>query len=114
MQSFFDDEVQTRLLACLHHVSQAFQKVPGSAILIRYIQNSHQNDPVRSVIELLLVVFFIRYLLSPSYPTHAPNYVKLREDEIDELVQEWEPEPLVPLLTPFEEAEADKLPIIVG
>ncbi|KAF8852797.1 serine palmitoyltransferase [Acephala macrosclerotiorum] len=115
MQSFFDDdEVQTRLLACLHHVSQAFQKVPGSAILIRYIQNSHQNDPVRSVIELLLVVFFIRYLLSPSYPTHAPNYVKLREDEIDELVQEWEPEPLVPLPTPFEEAEVDKLPIIVG
>lgn len=107
-------EAQAFLMAWLHDASQAFQKVPGSAVLIRYIQSSYQNDPVRSLIELVLVIFFIRYLLSPSYPTHGPNYVKLREEEIDELVREWEPEPLVAPLTPFEEAEAKQLPTLVG
>lgn len=107
-------EVQAYVQASLHEISHTFQKVPGSAVLIRYIQSSYQNDPVRSAIELVLVIFFIRYLLSPSYPTHGPNYVKLRDDEIDELVKEWEPEPLVPAQTALEEAEAEKQPIIVG
>ncbi|KAI2471163.1 aminotransferase class I and II [Annulohypoxylon bovei var. microspora] len=107
-------EAQVYLQSSLHEVSHAFQKVPGSAVLIRYIQSSYQNDPIRSAIELILVIFFVRYILSPSYPTHGPNYVKLREDEIDELVKEWEPEPLVAAQTPFEEAESEKQPMIVG
>ncbi|KAK7990656.1 serine palmitoyltransferase 1 [Apiospora arundinis] len=107
-------EAQARLLASLDNLSTAFQKIPGSEILIRYIQSSYQNDPVRSAIELVLVIFFVRYLLSPSYATHGPNYVKLREDEIDELVKDWEPEPLVPAQTPLEKAEADSQPVIVG
>lgn len=69
---------QIRYLA--HASSTMFQKIPGSAVLIRYIKSSYQNDPVRSAIELVLVLFFIRYLLSPSYSTHKQNYVKLRED----------------------------------
>jgi hypothetical protein len=64
----------------IHEIAQRFQKLPGSAILIRYIQSSYQNDPVRSAIELILVIFFVRYLLSPSYPTHSGNFVKLTED----------------------------------
>ncbi|KAI1454639.1 aminotransferase class I and II [Annulohypoxylon moriforme] len=107
-------EAQAYLQSSLHEVSHAFQKVPGSAVLIRYIQSSYQNDPIRSAIELVLVIFFVRYILSPSYPTHGPNYVKLREDEIDELVKEWEPEPLVAAQTPFEEAESERQPMIVG
>lgn len=107
-------DAQAYLQASLREVSHAFHKVPGSAVLIRYIRSSYQNDPVRSAIEFILVIFFVRYLLSPSYPTHDPNYVKLREDEIDELVKEWEPEPLVAPQTPLEEAEAERQPIIVG
>ncbi|KAF7533115.1 hypothetical protein G7054_g7352 [Neopestalotiopsis clavispora] len=107
-------DAQARLMASLHELSEAFQKIPGSAVLIRYIQSSYQNDPIRSAIELILVIFFIRYLLSPSYPTHGPNYVKLKEEEIDELVNDWEPEPLVGAQSPFEELEAEKLPVIVG
>ena len=34
--------------------------------------------------------------------------------EIDDLVDEWVPEPLVAPQTPFEESEAEKLPVIVG
>lgn len=74
------DTLQAQLHALLDQAADYFQKVPGSAVLIRYIQSSYQNDPVRSAIELVLVLFFIRYLLSPSYSTHKLNYVKLRED----------------------------------
>lgn len=34
--------------------------------------------------------------------------------EIDDLVDEWQPESLVAPQTSFEEAENEKLPIIVG
>ncbi|RCI07545.1 hypothetical protein L249_1662 [Ophiocordyceps polyrhachis-furcata BCC 54312] len=103
-----------RLHAALQQVWSAFQKVPGSAVLVRYVQSSYQNDPVRSAIELVLLLFFIRYLLSPSYSTQKQNYVKLGEDEIDELIDDWAPEPLVADRTPFEELESERLPVIVG
>ncbi len=108
------NEAQTYIQASLHGLFEAFQKVPGSAVLIRYVRSSYQNDPIRSAIELVLVIFFVRYLLSPSYPTHGSNYIKLREDEIDELVRDWEPEPLVSDQTPFEEVEAERVPVVVG
>lgn len=34
--------------------------------------------------------------------------------EVDELVDEWTPEPLVAPQTSFEEAENEKIPVIVG
>jgi hypothetical protein len=64
----------------INEITNTFQKVPGSAMLIRYIQSSYQDDPVRSAIELVLVIFFIRYLLAPSYSTHNGNFVKLSEE----------------------------------
>jgi hypothetical protein len=98
----------------IDEITNRFQKVPGSAMLIRYIQSSYQDDPFRSVIELILVIFFIRYLLAPSYATHTGNFVTLTEEEIDDLVDEWTPEPLVAPQTAFEKEEAEKLPVIVG
>ncbi|KAJ9623879.1 serine palmitoyltransferase component [Taxawa tesnikishii (nom. ined.)] len=75
--------------AALHYVHEAidqFQKVPGSSIIVRYIRSSYQNDPVRS----------------------AAKNVPLTDQEIDELVEEWTPEPLASDLTPFEVAENEK------
>ncbi|PTB77137.1 serine palmitoyl CoA transferase subunit-like protein [Trichoderma longibrachiatum ATCC 18648] len=108
------DTFQARFGEIAHAVSSNFQKLPGSAMLVRYIQSSYQNDPVRSAIELVLVLFFLRYLMSPSYSTHKQNFVKLREAEIEELIDEWSPEPLVADQTPTEELENEKLPVIVG
>jgi serine palmitoyltransferase len=107
-------EAQAHLDQWLQEAAVTFQKVPGSAVLIRYVRSSYQNDPVRSAIELVLVIFFIRYLLAPSYSTSKQNYVKLTEDEIDELVEEWTPEPLVAPPTAQEEAEMEKMPVLVG
>jgi len=73
-------EVQAQVLGWVNEAAHAFRKVPGSAVLIRYVRSSYQNDPVRSAIELILVIFFIRYLLSPSYSTSKQNFVKLTEE----------------------------------
>ncbi|KAI5460270.1 pyridoxal phosphate-dependent transferase [Mariannaea sp. PMI_226] len=108
------DALQARLAELLDQALVTFQKVPGSAVVTRYIQSSYQNDPVRSAIELVLLLFFIRYLMSPSYSTHKQNFVKLREDEIEELVDEWTPEPLVSDQTSFETVESERLPVLVG
>ncbi|KAK0713142.1 pyridoxal phosphate-dependent transferase [Lasiosphaeria miniovina] len=107
-------ELQSQLTEWLNEAATAFQKVPGSAVLIRYVRSSYQNDPVRSAIELVLVIFFIRYLLAPSYSTSKQNFIKLTEDEIDELVDEWVPEPLVAPQTALEEAGMERLPVLVG
>ncbi|PSS07088.1 hypothetical protein M430DRAFT_110845 [Amorphotheca resinae ATCC 22711] len=107
-------DAQRFVLRAIDEISHTFQKLPGSAMLIRYIQSSYQDDPVRSAIELILVIFFVRYLLAPSYSTHNGNFVTLSEEEIDDLVDEWIPEPLVAPQTSFEEAENEKLPVIIG
>ncbi len=73
-------DAQKFIVRSVDEITKTFQKVPGSAMLIRYIQSSYQDDPVRSAIELILVIFFIRYLLSPSYPTQDGNFVKLTEE----------------------------------
>lgn len=73
-------DAQKYVTESINEITNTFQKVPGSAMLIRYIQSSYQDDPVRSAIELVLVIFFVRYLLAPSYPTHTGNFVKLTEE----------------------------------
>lgn len=60
---------------------QYFHAIPGSDIVVRYIKSSYQNDPVRSVFELLLALFAIRYLLARSYPAQRERgYVKFSEE----------------------------------
>jgi serine palmitoyltransferase len=120
------------LLRFSNELSIQFQRVPGSAIFLRYVKASYQNDPVRSAVELFLLIFFVRYLLAPKYSTQKQNYVQLSDEvycwlrsqwaltvltldqEIDELVEDWTPEPLVAPQTAFEEAEIEKYPVIVG
>ena len=74
-------EVQEYFITFVKAVSSQFEKIPGSAILARYIKSSYQNDPVRSAVELFLVLFAVRYLLAPKYST-KPNYVKLSEEVV--------------------------------
>lgn len=93
--------------------SDQFVKIPGSAIFLRYVKSSYQDDPIRSAVELFLVLFAIRYLLAPKYST-KPNFVRLSEDEIDDLVEDWTPEPLVAKTTPFEDADLERRAVIVG
>lgn len=112
-------DLQTQLLAYLALAADYFYRLPGSAIILRYIRSSYQNDPVRSAVELFLFLFFVRYLLAPKYSTRdagrgGKRDISLSEEEIDELVDDWTPEPLVAPLNAFEENENEKRPVIVG
>jgi serine palmitoyltransferase len=106
-------ETQRILSVYLHELADLFHRVPGSAILLRYVKSSYQDDPIRSAVELFLFLFAVRYLLAPKYST-KPGVVPLTEDEIDDLVDEWTPEPLVGTPTTLEEMEVDKRTVIVG
>jgi serine palmitoyltransferase len=44
----------------------------------------------------------------------AKGFIKLTEKEIDELVEEWTPEPLAAEVTPYEQSLLDTTPVIVG
>ncbi|GAA5923432.1 hypothetical protein JCM1841_003324 [Sporobolomyces salmonicolor] len=96
----------------LDTLSTLSARVPGSAIAWRYLKASHQDDPFRTVLELLLVFFVVRtYLMARTKgESSGKNFVKLSEEEIDELVAEWQPEPLLP---PNQEIPLHP-PIIVG
>ena len=48
-----------------------FYKIPGSNVIARYVKSSHQNDPGRTVLEILLALFAIRTLLQSR--TRADN-----------------------------------------
>lgn len=75
------ENIQTAGADLLENVTIYFHKIPGSAIVLRYIRSSYQNDPFRSAIELFLFLFAVRYLLRPSYPVQKhKGFVELTED----------------------------------
>ncbi|KAI5481759.1 hypothetical protein MNV49_000036 [Pseudohyphozyma bogoriensis] len=86
-------------------------KIPGSAIAWRYFKASHQDDPIRTLLELALIFFIFRTYAQSRTKGEASgkNFVKLSEKEIDELVAEWTPEPLVAPVKPL-----SLPPVIVG
>ncbi|CAG8742012.1 44062_t:CDS:10 [Gigaspora margarita] len=94
-------------------ISIVYSRIPGSGILLKYIKNSHQNDPFRTFLEALLVLFAIIYLLTKRYRTDN-NLIELTPSEIEELVEEWQPESLVPTITESQRIELDKTPILNG
>lgn len=73
-------DAQSWLNEFLHEISIQFQKMPGSAIFLRYVKSSYQNDPIRSAVELFLFLFAVRYLLAPKYSTQRKSYVTLSEE----------------------------------
>jgi hypothetical protein len=62
-------------------LSDVSSRVPGSAIAWRYLKASHQDDPLRTVLEVLLVFFIVRTYLSPRTKGEGSgkNFVKLSE-----------------------------------
>ncbi|CAK3821350.1 serine palmitoyl transferase subunit [Lecanosticta acicola] len=89
-------EVTRNVLWLANATATALHRLPGSAVVVRYVRSSHQNDPVRTIIELLLALLAVRYILAPKYsPRKQGNHLPLSDEEVDELIDEWTPEPLV-------------------
>ena len=71
-------EAVTTTLSTIQH---GFQQLPGSAIVLRYVKSSYQNDPIRSLLELILLIFAIRTILQSRTRggSSSSNFVKLTE-----------------------------------
>ncbi|KAJ1864100.1 serine palmitoyltransferase component [Coemansia sp. RSA 2703] len=82
-------------------------------MVLRYIKNSYKDDPFRTFLEVCLIAFIIWYITKQKYNI-GNNEIVLSEKEIDELVEEWNPEPLVPELTAFERETLEKAIVIDG
>jgi len=83
-------------LSLASHLAKAFHSIPGSAVIVRYVRYSHQNVIARSIVELLLLLLALRYLMAKSYsPDKNKKHISLSEEEIEDLIDEWSPEPLV-------------------
>lgn len=65
----------------LSSAQDGFMRVPGSAIVLRYVRSSYQNDPIRSLLELILVIFALRTILQSRTRgnSSSSNFVKLTE-----------------------------------
>lgn len=125
----------------VNSVYELIVAIPGSHLVLSYLKNAYQDDPFRIFLELFLVFFALKYMLSKKYKPQD-NAVKLTEkvyispekkngqvlgkqqplltviyiyiQEIDDLVEEWKPEPLVPPLNSLDKLNLDKAPVIVG
>ncbi|KAK4684759.1 hypothetical protein P7C73_g5407, partial [Tremellales sp. Uapishka_1] len=106
----------TILSTALRTLTDLFHRLPGSPIIVRYIKSSYQDDPYRSLLEVLLVAFALRTLLKGRTRGEGEgnNWVKLSEKEIDELVDDWTPQPLVDNPTELDESLLVSLPVIHG
>ncbi|CUM64483.1 uncharacterized protein PRCAT00002088001 [Priceomyces carsonii] len=89
-------------------------KLPGGSIVLRYIKSSYQDDPIRSLFEYALVIVAITYFLSSKRKENKSEFVKFSKAEIDELCNEWVPDPLVEPVTPKEVWDIEAIPEIKG
>jgi hypothetical protein len=48
------------LSGALETAERTFHKLPGSSVLTRYVKSSHRDDPGRTILEILLLLFVIR------------------------------------------------------
>ncbi|OMJ15161.1 Serine palmitoyltransferase 1 [Smittium culicis] len=85
----------------------------GARFVIRYIKSSYRDDPFRTFLELLLILFIAWYISRNKYKMNQTD-IKLTEKEIDDLISEWKPEPLSLALTKDEQEVLDNTPVIDG
>ncbi|KAG6332951.1 hypothetical protein ID866_6136, partial [Astraeus odoratus] len=109
------DSLLALLTFTFAQLERIFYKVPGSAVLARYVRSSHQNDPGRTVLELILIAFAVRTLMqSRSRDKSQGKMINFTEKEVDELIDEWTPEPLSAPLSEWEQRELASVPVISG
>lgn len=94
--------LEARIGQTLTHCLSYLEKVPGGLIVRRYIKSSYKNDPIRSVFEFTLFIFAVHYFLSSKKKENKSELVKFSKSEIDDLIVEWEPAPLVEEVTELE------------
>lgn len=96
----------------LRRALEIFKKIPGSSYIAQYIRKSHQNDPARTLFEFLLFLFALRYFLASKQSYFKRDYLKLSENEVEELIEEWEPKPLISSLSDADKMLLKEVPVV--
>ena len=71
------------LNSTVNSVYELIVAIPGSHLILTYVKNAYQDDPFRIILELFLVFFALKYMLSKKYKPQD-NAVKLTEKVSDE------------------------------
>lgn len=96
------DLLEARLSVSFTYYLNMLERIPGGLIILRYIRSSYKNDPIRSVLELILFLFAVHYFLSSKRKENKSDLVKFSGREVDELNEEWQPAPIVEPVGPLE------------
>ena len=80
-----------------YHLYTNILRIPGGPYIIHYINKSYDDDPYRTWVEIGLVLYAIYYYLSKPRQKKGlqSNRPKLSPQEVDSLIDEWQPELLV-------------------
>lgn len=75
------EQLVAALSYSLTRFTDSLSRIPGSSIAWRYLKASHQDDPIRTLLEVLLVFFIVRTYLKgrTKGETSGKNFVKLSE-----------------------------------
>lgn len=90
-------------------------RIPGGDFLIHYVRKSHQDDPYRTFVEIVLILYGIYYYLSKPQQKKGlqSNKPNLSPQEVDDLIEEWQPEPIVdPTVMDLQRWRLDAIPVI--
>lgn len=94
--------LKTSIVQQIGYYFSLLDNVPGGLIILRYLKSSYKDDPIRSLFEFSLFVFALHYFLSSKKKENKSELVKFSKREIDDLVEEWSPEPIVEEVTDLE------------
>lgn len=92
-------------------------QIPGGDFLIHYVRKSHQDDPYRTFVEIVLILYGIYYYLSKPQQKKGlqSNEPNLSPQEVDDLIEDWQPEPIVdPTVMDLQRWRLDSIPVIDG
>ena len=59
--------------------SHVYASVPGSKVVVKYISASYQNDPLRSALELALIIFMIWFIFMNKRRPDNTGYIEFTE-----------------------------------
>lgn len=100
-----------------YYFNLVMAQIPGGQFVVSYIVKSHHDDPYRTTVEIGLILYGIVYYLSKpqqkkSLQAQKPN---LSPQEIDALIEDWEPEPLAsPIAIDEQSWRVAAIPVTMG
>lgn len=108
------DSITSTLSDTFVHYLNYLGKLPGGDYLLWYIKASYKDDPIRSLFELMLFIFGVRYFLMSKRKENKSELVKFSQREIDELIDDWNPTELVEEVGDLENWQLKSIPQIEG